>query len=197
MQSKVFTLVLLGILAVSFLNADSSLGMKGGVNLASLTGDDLADDLEPRMGFVAGGFLVFRVSDLLTIQPEFLYTTKGATYEEDGYEYTWSYNYLEIPALLKLNLLAYSDNSPYLIVGPAIAVLLSAEGKVESDMYNDSAEIEDVAATEFSAVVGAGFEFNKFILEGRFNFGLSTIDDTSNEYDIRHNVISILAGIRL
>ena len=53
-------------------------GIKGGYNLATFSGPD-SKSSEYKSGFSAGGFLNFGVADIISIQPELLYSQKGAS----------------------------------------------------------------------------------------------------------------------
>ncbi|MCX6569122.1 MAG: outer membrane beta-barrel protein, partial [Candidatus Aminicenantes bacterium] len=55
-------------------------GIKGGANIANVNGDfsEALADWKSSVGFCAGIFLELNFGRILTIQPEVLYTVKGA-----------------------------------------------------------------------------------------------------------------------
>jgi hypothetical protein len=57
-------------------------GVKAGLNFATFGGED-AGDWGTRTGFSFGGFLAYPVADIFFIQPELLYTMKGAEVRYD------------------------------------------------------------------------------------------------------------------
>lgn len=75
-------------------------GIKGGLNIANLTGDDI-EYTDPRMGLAIGGFLTYSISEMFAIQPEIYYSMQGAKKEVDDIDCEWKYDYIQIPALVK------------------------------------------------------------------------------------------------
>lgn len=193
-------------------------GIKAGLNIANLTGDDV-EDTDPKMGLAIGGFLTYSINDMFSIQPEILFTMKGMKidYEEtetdDNWEYyaksegSWKLNYLEIPVLAKLNIPMESSVKPNIFLGPALGINLSAtydmdyewwekeDGViVEEGSESEDGDIEDIKGADFGLIFGAGVEFGKITVDARYNLGLTTIDDSEEEADVKNSVISIMVG---
>ncbi|RYE90835.1 MAG: PorT family protein [Cytophagaceae bacterium] len=92
-------------------------GLKGGFNGSTFSGAD-SKGSEYKAGFAAGGFVNFGVSDNFSIQPELLYSQKGAS--QDGYAYTTgsgtslvlhtdgtaktTLGYLDVPIMFRYNI---------------------------------------------------------------------------------------------
>jgi hypothetical protein len=79
-------------------------GIRAGLNLASVNGDDVSfDNVSPenRVAVSGGLFAGIRVTPSFLIQPEVLYTQKGARYEAAGEEAELRLDYVEVPVLLK------------------------------------------------------------------------------------------------
>ncbi len=83
--SGVFVLVLLcGSQAIA---QEASWGVKGGVNLATLSSDqDPGPEFEYRIGLVAGGFFTWPIGARLDVQPEVLFSQQGASFDATGLE---------------------------------------------------------------------------------------------------------------
>jgi opacity protein-like surface antigen len=101
-------------------------------------------------------------------------------------------DYLQVPVLLRLN--AGSDSTSgfaaYAIAGPAIEVKIADE--VEGFTLDDGFEGADV-----SLVFGAGIEFARIIVEGRYEKGLRRINDTFSDFaEIKKQAFTILFGVR-
>ena len=99
-------LIILLATAVSLSSAQRITGgFKGGTNLANFHGDDV-EDTKLKMGFCGGGFVTFSLSKVVIIQPELLYSQKGAKWEIEFMDETWKvtdkFNYLEIPIFIKI-----------------------------------------------------------------------------------------------
>jgi hypothetical protein len=61
-----------------------------------------------------------------------------------------------------------------------------------SDDFKDQVE-----SVDYGVVVGAGWEGARFLLDGRYTWGLSVLSNDPNDVDqARHRVISVLAGVR-
>ena len=139
-QEKIILIALL-LLAFSpavFAQGITAKGVKGGLNIATLTGDDV-EDAKSKIGFAFGGFLTYEVNEMFSLQPELLFTMKGSKYDEedtetdeDGwqsyykYEGSWNLNYLEIPVLAKLKIPMEGNIKPNVFMGPALGINISA-----------------------------------------------------------------------
>ena len=60
--------------------ADVKFGVKGGMNLANIVGDD-AGDANNYVGFNAGFFVEIPITNKLTFQPELIYSAQGSKSE--------------------------------------------------------------------------------------------------------------------
>jgi len=192
-------------------------GIKLGLNLANFGGSDadIMDGKKMRMGLAGGGFITYSFSDMWAIQPEILYTMKGAKYEgtevipisatqsvNADYKVTIKMDYLEIPVLLKLMIPSQSGFKPCLMAGPALGIKMSSKEKAEVTVLGVSASTEtdmtDVKSTDFGLVFGAGFGYEvgggAITFDARYELGMSTIDNSSNAGDIKNNAISFFVG---
>jgi hypothetical protein len=183
----------------------SSAGFKFGLNIASLSGEDMGLTLKSKLGVAAGAFASFTVANEFDVQAEVLFSQKGATYDfnDQGVvaSYHFNFTYIEIPVLLK----AYIPMNnpairPAFYAGPFMAFKAGAKTKYEISAGGESQSGEEdmtgVKSTDFGAIVGAGVEIKtgsgKIGLEARyaFSFGtMSTEGDTS-----KHRVFSFLLG---
>ena len=178
-------------------------GLKAGMNIANLHGDDVIGPYyESKMGFCAGGFITFKVANIVAIQPEVLYTQKGTKQEEEFMGETWkatfNLNYLEIPVLLKVIMPVQGMIKPHLFVGPYFAYNLTAKLKMEYNGSFDEIDFDEyVKNTDFGAVFGGGIDFGlpagKIVFDARYSLGLTTIDEEGFE-DVKNNVFSFMLG---
>ena len=207
MRKTLFLLLICAIALPSavFAQGLAQKGLIAGLNLATLSGDDKdMDGISPdsKMGFAAGGFLVFNFTDAVGIRPEVLYSQRGAKYESEGYEVKVKLDYIEIPILLQYTVPMEGSVSPIILVGPTLGIKMSAEVETpDGDM-----ELDDyVKGTDFGIQFGAGVLINNMIeISGRYYMGLSTIDDglagmdgATEELDIKNSAIEFRAAISL
>jgi hypothetical protein len=174
-------------------------GLKIGGNIAKPTGADAQDPLatlKSRVGFTGGIFLAFNFGSVLSIQPEILYTMKGAGYValDDSYTDKLYANYIEIPVLLKLKL-ALPVVQPFIFAGPSVGFKLSEK------LERDGVPLTDVILknNDYGAVFGAGLNVGRnFMLDVRYSLGLQKVYDTlhgTTEPDIKNGVWAATIGI--
>lgn len=203
MKKKLLSLLTLALL-VGFLAPPASaqkisVGLKGGINYATMT--DLPSWAEPNIFFVGGGFMVARLTNNLSLMPELLYSGKGFDVSRSGAEYL-SMAYLEVPVLLR-----FSPNSsgrsfvPFGMLGPSLAVQVSCTGH-EGDASADCSELTDDLPAfndiDYGVTAGIGSDFllehgGAFSIDARYTYGLAKVWDPA---DWHHSVFSIMVGYR-
>jgi len=210
-MKKTVKAMLIGAVAIMLLLPSLSLakgikvGFKIGMNYADLFGEevtemeqDLGAELKSKWGLCAGGFIQFNISKVFAIQPEFLYTMKGARMEEEVLGETvkvaFNFSYLEVPVLVKLMIPTPGGVKPSLFVGPAIAFKLSAKMKVEYAGQTDEEDLsDDMKDTEFGLIISGGLDFGKLTFDVRYSLGLTTLSIYEDE-EIKNGVISLKVG---
>jgi hypothetical protein len=159
-------------------------GIKGGVNFTNLYSSEATTD-HMKTGFNAGVFAKLPVTKGFSIQPEVLYSLKGAKESYDNFlqgsgEYRFNLGYVEVPVLAVVNL-APNFN---LHLGGYAAYLVNANVK----NVNDNGDIQgatdlstsDFNKWDFGLVGGLGFDIEHFTLGARYNYGLSKIGKSDN-----------------
>lgn len=210
-MKKIVKVMLIGAVALMLLLPNTSFakgitgGLKIGMNSSTLHGEDvkemeedLGEELKSKWGLCAGGFIRFNISESFAIQPEFLYTTKGAKFEEtiggETMKYEMNFSYLEIPVLVKLMIPTPGGIKPSLFAGPALALKLSAKEKlVLAGETLDEEDIEETKDTDFGLIIGAGIDFWNLTVDLRYVLGLTTISDVEDEV-VKNGVISLNVG---
>ncbi len=166
--------------------ADVRFGIKGGANIANVNGnftDELAD-WKSTVGFCAGIFLELNLGRILTIQPEALYTVKGA----DSGTGKLKFDYIEFPILLKVRI-PISSVHPFVFAGPAFGFKLKA--------LVDGVEISDMPSSDYGAVLGGGLQLGRSIhIDARYTMGLQklAIPDLDT-IDLKNGVLSATLGL--
>lgn len=171
-------------------------GVKAGIVASDLYGDDVGGT-DARTGFNGGLFLNYRFNDYWGLQPEVLFSNKGADLESglsgENAPTEYDLGYLSVPVLAKL----YIPASPYLIpnlyAGPEVGFKLygDANGSDLNDQLKDA---------EFGLAFGAGLDYNlssdpvNFIrtvgLDLRYTLGLTNLFDTPSEPEARNGVFT-------
>ena len=196
-------------------------GVRAGVNLASMTGDDwfieptvfwdLIPDEYPysMLGINAGGFFEWNLGKFFSMEAEVLFTQKGYSYDYDDYTFgpiylgiatnVWTFNYLEVPLYIKLRL--PGKVSPYLSLGAAVSMLLS--GSVENlNTVEWQLTLDEFGATfntlDTGILAGAGVDIvlGKLLLniDARYTLGLMDLSPDL-VYPLSHGVFAITTGL--
>jgi hypothetical protein len=179
--------------------ADVKFGIKGGVNVANVNGNfaDNVTNWKSRVGFCAGIFLEFNFGRILTIQPEVLYTMKGAdaTLAEGVLTGTGKlrFDYLEIPILLKVRI-PTGDVHPFVFAGPAIGFNLKAAFQ---DITGSSSDVAGMNKVDYSAVFGGGLQLGRSIhIDARYTLGLQKLEVPDlGTIDLKNGVLSATIGL--
>jgi hypothetical protein len=193
-------LILLFILTAftSLSLAQMQIGPKAGLNLANLTGDDI-ENADSKTGFAGGVFFMYKFSNMFAIQPEAYYSMKGASekldFEGVTVDITYTLDYIEVPLLFKLLIpIEGSSINPAIFAGPAIGFKSTAKVKAEAQGQSAEQDMEDIKSTDFGLVFGGGLGFpvgtNELGFDVRYILGLSTIDDSAEEADVKNSVIN-------
>jgi hypothetical protein len=167
---KRIILSILCIVAITVVNAQLSFGGKAGLNLATITGDDV-EDLKMKPGLYVGLQVQVPITESFYFQPELVYSMQGAKYDDGEDDGKLKMDYLNIPLLAK-----YQTGSGFFVeTGPQIGFLLSAKEKFDDEDIDIK---EYFKKTDFSWAIGLGYKMaNGFGINGRYNFGLSKIGE--------------------
>jgi hypothetical protein len=178
------------------------LGIKGGINMASLVLDPEDDDFESFLRFGGGVTLGFNVTPTFGIDLDVLYMMKGAKaeYTEESeieqqevlcdIEEEYKLDYLVFKPMMRLTL-APTGASPYILAGGEIGYLLSAKNGWEvacqgGQQGDDEEDIKEmIKDLDFGLNFGAGIELpmgtTSLIIEGHYSLGLSDILDSDED----------------
>ena len=171
------------LISVGVYAQNSKIGVIGGVNLANISVDDDSATTSSLTGFGIGGVLDLALSENISLCFEPMYLQKGAK-EEIEEEVTTidasiKLNYIEIPVFLKI-LLGSSDTKPYIMAGPTIGFLMSANMEVSAMGMSMEVDIKDfMESIDYGVSFGGGISFamgnNSFFIEGRYTIGLADV----------------------
>ena len=204
MTMLLITAVLLLCFVVPNTFAQSVKGVLVGLNMANISGDDVDMFGEPSnlMGLAGGLFMVKPLNDNMGFRAELQYSQNGAKYDLDeamqafigAEEIKVKVTFIAVPLLLQYAVATEGNIKPVILVGPYVAFKLSA--KTEADGEED--DMEDVKSMDYGLMFGGGVVINdKFEITARYAMGLTSMDDSEDEMDIKNKTIQITVGIRL
>ncbi|WP_281233167.1 porin family protein [Flavobacterium gelatinilyticum] len=209
MKKSILILGALFFCASVFAQSDKILlGLKAGLNISTLTLDEIELNSLSKTGFTAGLMAEIPLIKKLSVQPEIMYSRQGVkiTYSDEEvtnskYKSTISLNYLNIPVMLKYYILQGFS----LQAGPQLGILLKAENKSydnflgyeNNEKYNLSEYSNGVDA---SVNFGLGYQFkNKFYADVRYNISYTDVFKNANKTyvinnDMKNRVFQITVG---
>jgi len=168
-------------------------GLKGGLNIAKMSGDDVPDEATWLYGGAGGVYFGYAFNDMFAIQPEVLFMMKGMNIDVLDESFKVKLNYIDVPVLLKVSIPTEGSFKPSIFAGPYFGFLMSA--KIDDEDIKDQ-----VKSMDYGLVFGAGMNYmlaedKGFIsLDARYGMGLTTVDDTDAEDDLKNMGITIMIG---
>jgi opacity protein-like surface antigen len=182
-----------------------TIGFKLGASMSKFSIDGETEGFDYTTGLAGGGFIRFDFGRL-GIQPEILTITKGA--EVDGGagvdDSAIKIEYVAIPVLIHFPLTYGSSFAPYIFGGPEVAFDIGCEASIGE---GDETDCDDDAfgdgpferkSTDFGLTGGGGLAFamgpGALLVEGRYTWGLTNIDDNQDPVEIKNRSILLLAG---
>jgi len=193
----------LALLIAAPLQAQTTLGVKGGINIANVDTNiaDISDLADSKTGFVGGGFVTLGLGSLFALQPELLYSQKGFQADEFGETVKLNTNYIEIPVLLKAQF-KLAMLRPAVYAGPVVSFETGCDVSVTdiSVSCDEDEGFVDRKKNEWGAVFGANVDLIlgsiTLILDGRYQLGLTNLADVPDSDDsVKSNVWQIMAGV--
>nr|WP_232067359.1 porin family protein [Flavobacterium bizetiae] len=166
-----------GMLHAQDNNVNTEFGIKGGFNMSNLygSGDDV-DDNNVLYGFNAGVYATLPISDFIAIQPEILFTTKGAKLEYNNAlvsgDAKFKLNYIEVPLLVRVNITKNFN----VHAGGYASYLVSSKVKGDGDIsFDENVDTDDLNKFDAGIAAGVGVDFSPLSIGLRYNYGLTTV----------------------
>ncbi|WP_299826152.1 porin family protein [uncultured Pontibacter sp.] len=183
------TLILFMLALVTTVTAQAqmqapSIGIRAGANYSGFSGDDV-DNLDRMFGFHAGITSQFYLTsdNFFAIQPEILFSKKGAESEDNNSKIKISY--LDVPVLARVN-----AGPLYFEGGPQVSFRIG--GDVEANGQNVIDDLDMFKRTSFGYAAGIGLATPLGVSVGvRYNGDVSKLWDDDNVSDARNNVFML------
>ncbi|WP_181305887.1 porin family protein [Rufibacter sp. XAAS-G3-1] len=183
-MKKILLLVAVVLSFVAAAEAQTRLGIKGGLNVATIRFPNT--DIDPRLGVHVGGFASTPISSRFAIQPEVVYSQQGV---ETG-ETKHTYHYLNVPLIFKGTI----SGGLHVQVGPQFGILLAAnerKGNVTVDVTESKNRYDGAIG------LGLGYDVSGWQISARYNLGLSdTRDDSDSGINFANNVFQLSLGYK-
>ena len=158
---------------------------KVGLNLANVT----KGDGDIRVGAVAGAEFEYQVSDIFSLSAGALYSMQGCKGEVEGIDATVKLDYLNIPILA--NVYVAKGLAVKLGIQPGFNV--TSKASVEKSGTKVTTDLDGIESVDFSIPIGLSYEINNFVIDARYNLGVSKIMDGS---DSKNSVFQFTLGYK-
>ncbi len=211
---KIALLIALTIFGLTQANAQN-FGFKGGYNYSSFNGEVAKDNtLKGLSGFYVGALLELPLGDVLSLQPEVIYSRQGAAWEKDynvpilgkgSLKNDLRLDYLNIPVMAKVNL------GPLFLQGGVQFGFLVGKPETSSTVNGRriTEEVDKDAYASFDFGVGAGLGVNlnqHLFIEARYTHSLTNALDPDNnslknarisdDNNFKNAVLSVGLGVK-
>ena len=188
MKKRILMFVLAMTTVVAAHAQGPRLGIRAGVNYAGFGGSD-ADNLDRKWGGHAGLTANFPLSadNFFSIQPELLYSMKGAETSADDVK--WKINYLDVPVLGRIN-----AGPLYFEAGPQVSFRIGGEVDVNNTTITD--DLDDYKRTSLGYAAGVGLQATPLGISigVRYNGDISKLYDNTNIGNYRNDVFMLTLG---
>lgn len=164
---------------------------KIGINGANITD---ADNSDSRIGLVLGGEFEYRVSPIFSLSAGALYSMqgcKGTAEDDDGNtgDVSLKLDYINVPILA--NVYVVKGFAIKLGIQPGFNVRHKATASVSG--VNVTTNLPGIKSVDFSIPIGVSYEFNRFVIDGRYNLGVTKLIDGA---DSKHSVFQFTFGYK-
>jgi hypothetical protein len=151
--------------------------------------------------FAAGGVYIEAGRGILSVQPGVFFTRMGGRYAVEGDSLEFRFDYIQVPVLLKMNILPSSSVCPFFAFGGYGAYLVKAQGVLVLDAERQVENIiEEYNKLDAGLVFGAGLDFQfartTISVECRYAHGLAeALKYPADGESMKHRSIMALVGI--
>lgn len=166
------------------------IGLKIGTSLSNFVGKN-SDGASSKFG-INGGFVAeLGITENLAIQPEIIFSMKGAKIDE--FKARYNQNYVDVPVLLKVK-----ANGLFFQAGPQVGLLIDSKVKNDAVTVNSAGAFKTI---DFGYVAGLGYELASGPMIGlRYNGGISKVYEkqangrASDIQDVRNSAFQLYVG---
>ncbi len=162
-------------------------------------GANMNDLIDARTGWGAGVFATLGLGPMLSIQPELLFVRKGWKWEESFPEVDtfgqvvglittrqeYAVDYLQVPVVGRWTPPLAGPVRPSVYAGPALSFKIGSDGRWwinGQEVLSGNLGVDELAqritATEVGVVLGVEVEFRRFLVDARYDVGLTDILET-------------------
>jgi hypothetical protein len=208
-QGSFLSMAFAFLLCVCFpalLNAQTALGFRAGLNLATFGGGPIEASYDYREGVSIGAYLDWSIAERVGLQVGLGYAEKGAELEAEtalgNLDWQIPIGYMEVPILFWLEMTRGGRVSPRILLGPTVSFKTSCKWETEVSGSPLKVSCDDpgfeVRAVDFGAMGGLSL---KIMLSGGialvggpfYTFGLRPVGE--GEDSVKNRAFSVTLGL--
>ena len=209
---KIALLIIIAVCGLSQVRAQN-FGVKAGYNYSTFSGETSSiSTIEGLSGFYIGGLVELPISNMLSIQPELIFSRQGVDLRQGLKNFSIRtdtseirLDYLNIPVMAKVNL------GPIFLEGGVQFGFLVNKPKVDSYIANvylrNLLDKDSYNSFDFGVGAGLGVKLNQhFFVETRYTYSLTNVFDPNDKHfksslisdgdNFKNSVFSIGLGMK-
>ena len=209
---KIALLIIIAVCGLSQVHAQN-FGVKAGYNYSTFSGETSSiSTIEGLSGFYIGGLVELPISNMLSIQPELIFSRQGVDLRQGLKNFSIRtdtseirLDYLNIPVMAKVNL------GPIFLEGGVQFGFLVNKPKVDSYIANvylrNLLDKDSYNSFDFGVGAGLGVKLNQhFFVETRYTYSLTNVFDPNDKHfksslisdgdNFKNSVFSIGLGMK-
>lgn len=149
-----------------------------GATMTTVTG---GDDAKMKFGAVFGAEYGYMLSEKFGLTAGLLYSMQGTKYDDEGESFTTKLDYLNVPVLANI------------YVAPGLALKAGAQIGFLVNAKQDGMDLKDYCnKVDFSIPLGASYEISNFVIDARYNLGISNVMKKEITNKSNHNSVFML-----
>lgn len=198
LKITILAIALAGVSNFAMAQAEFAVGLKGGLNFSKFDASAGLSNVENRTGYHGGAFALIKIANI-GIQPEIIFSKQGSDYKVNTTNYEANFDYINVPIMLKLYLVAGLN----LQAGPQFGFLTASELKstAANTTISNSKDLFK-RKNDTSIAVGAGWDLPfGLTLDARYNIGLSDIkykdQNGTTDVNFKNKVLQLSVGYKL
>ena len=209
---KIALLIIIAVCGLSQVHAQN-FGVKAGYNYSTFSGETSSiSTIEGLSGFYIGGLVELPISNMLSIQPELIFSRQGVDLRQGLKNFSIRtdtseirLDYLNIPVMAKVNF------GPIFLEGGVQFGFLVNKPKVDSYIANvylrNLLDKDSYNSFDFGVGAGLGVKLNQhFFVETRYTYSLTNVFDPNDKHfksslisdgdNFKNSVFSIGLGMK-
>jgi hypothetical protein len=191
MKRTITIICFLLFLVNSFAQNNLQTGITIGYNSSTFIGSDKSGlELSSIPGFYLGGIVNYPINSRFSLLANVALASRGTEINTiSDITEDVIFFYLDVPLILKMNLLTGKIITPYIVLGGAFDynILAGSTG---------GGNLNDVKNIDLGIVSGLGIDIWKLSFGIRYNYGLIPFDNSDLKLNLRNSTLSFLVGIK-